>query len=53
VLTLKHAANRSAPDAMVRHNDTFALQAAVDRAIKEKHNVFVPTATTVSSTASR
>jgi acetyl esterase/lipase len=42
VLTLKDPANRTVADAVVRHNDTVALQAAVDRAIKEKQNVFVP-----------
>lgn len=42
VLTLADAANRTVPDAVVRHNDTFALQAAVDRALKEKRNVHVP-----------
>ena len=30
VLTLSHAANRTVKDAVVRHNDTLALQAAVD-----------------------
>jgi hypothetical protein len=42
VLTLKDASNRSVKDAVVRHNDTPALQAAVDRAVKEKRNLFVP-----------
>ncbi len=42
VLTLRGAANRSANDAVVRHNDTSALQAAIDRAVKEKRNLFVP-----------
>ncbi|MFA7006526.1 MAG: hypothetical protein WC429_20960, partial [Verrucomicrobiia bacterium] len=41
-LTLKDAATRSVKDAIVRHNDTASLQAAVDRAIKEKRNVFFP-----------
>jgi hypothetical protein len=41
-LVLKHAANRTVADAAVRHNDTLALQATVDRALKEKRNVFVP-----------
>ncbi|MFA5190724.1 MAG: hypothetical protein WC740_08360 [Verrucomicrobiia bacterium] len=41
-LTLKDAATRAVKDAVVRHNDTVALQTAVDRAIKEKKNVFVP-----------
>ena len=42
VLTLGDEANRTVSDAVVRHNDTFALQEAVDRGIKEKLNVFVP-----------
>jgi len=42
VLTLEDEANRSVNDAVVRHNDTLALQAAIDRAIEEKLNVFVP-----------
>ncbi len=42
VLTLKDEANRSVDDAVVRHNDTLALQEAVDRGVREKLNVFVP-----------
>jgi hypothetical protein len=42
VLTLKDAANRAAADAVVRHNDQLALQAAVDQAIREKRNVYFP-----------
>ena len=42
VLTLSDAANRTVKDAVVRHNDTLALQAAVDRALKEKRRVHVP-----------
>ncbi|MBI5684346.1 MAG: hypothetical protein HZC54_04640 [Verrucomicrobia bacterium] len=42
VLTLTDAANRTVKDAIVRHNDTLALQAAVDQAIKEKRGVYVP-----------
>ena len=42
VLTLADAANRTVKDAVVRHNDTFALQAAVDQALKEKRSVHVP-----------
>jgi hypothetical protein len=42
VLTLRDPANRTAADAVVRHNDTAALQDAVDRAINEKKNLFVP-----------
>jgi hypothetical protein len=41
-LTLSSAANRSAADAVVRHCDHAAIQAAVDRAIKEKRNVYIP-----------
>jgi len=41
-LTLKDAANRSAQDAIVRHCDDAALQAAIDQGIKEKRNVYVP-----------
>jgi hypothetical protein len=42
VLTLGAAANRTANDAVVRHCDNMALQAAIDRAIREKKNVFIP-----------
>ena len=42
VLTLQNEANRTVNDAVVRHNDTVALQEAVDRGIKEMLNVFVP-----------
>lgn len=42
VLTLKDVANRSAEDAVVRHNDDQALQAVIDTAIREKRNVFLP-----------
>ncbi len=42
VLTLRHAANRTAKDALVRHNDQAALQATIDRAIREKRNVCFP-----------
>jgi len=42
VLTLQDEANRDVEDAVVRHNDTFALQEAVNRGIREKLNVFVP-----------
>lgn len=42
ILTLQDEANRTVNDAVVRHNDTFALQEAVDRAIREKLNVHVP-----------
>ncbi len=42
VLTLEDEANRSVDDAIVRHNDTLALQTAIDRARDEKLNVFIP-----------
>lgn len=42
VLTLQDEANRTVNDAVARHNDTVALQEAMDRAVKEKLNVFVP-----------
>jgi len=42
VLTLQDATNRTVQDAVVRHNDTFALQAAVDRALTENRHVRVP-----------
>ncbi|MCX6898062.1 MAG: hypothetical protein NT105_05105 [Verrucomicrobia bacterium] len=42
VLTLSDAANRTVKDAVVRHNDTLALQAVVDQALKEKRGVHVP-----------
>jgi hypothetical protein len=42
VLTLKDAANRSVKDALVRHNDGVAIQAAIDRGIKDKRNVYLP-----------
>lgn len=42
VLTLSQPANRSAKDATVRHNDQSACQSAIDRAIKEKRNVYFP-----------
>jgi hypothetical protein len=42
VLTLSDEANRTVNDAVVRHNDTVALQDAIDRAIAENLNVFVP-----------
>ncbi|NLY00801.1 MAG: hypothetical protein GXY83_32305 [Rhodopirellula sp.] len=41
-LTLRDAANRPAADAVVRHDDSLAIQAAVDRAIQQKQNVFFP-----------
>lgn len=42
VLTLQDEANRTVDDAVIRHNDTFALQETVDRAIKENLKVYVP-----------
>ncbi|MFA5190726.1 MAG: right-handed parallel beta-helix repeat-containing protein [Verrucomicrobiia bacterium] len=42
VLTLRTEANRTASDAVVRHCDSMALQAAIDSAIREKKNVFIP-----------
>jgi hypothetical protein len=42
VLTLQDEANRTVNDAVLRHNDTLALQTAVDLAIREKLNVYVP-----------
>ena len=42
VLTLADAANRSARDAVVRHNDTRSIQATVDQAIRQKLHVLVP-----------
>ncbi len=41
-LTLHDPANRTVKDAVIRHNDTLALQTSVDRALKEKLKVFVP-----------
>lgn len=42
VFTLRDAPNRATDMALVRHSDTAALQAAIDRAIKEQRNVFFP-----------
>jgi hypothetical protein len=42
VITVTDEANATVNDAIVRHNDTEALQAAVDRAVEEKLNLFVP-----------
>jgi len=41
-LILKDAANRSAEDAVVRHCDDAAIQAAVDRALAENRSLFIP-----------
>ena len=43
VLTLRDTANQTGQDAVVRHSDQKAVQAAIHRAIKEKRNVFFPT----------
>jgi hypothetical protein len=42
VLTLAHAATRTAKDAVLRHCDSDALQVVVSRAVREKRNVFFP-----------
>jgi hypothetical protein len=42
VITLKDAPTKSVKDAVLRHRDDSALQAAVDRALKEKKNLFFP-----------
>ena len=42
VLTLRTTANRTAGNAVVRHCDSMAIQAAIDRAVREKRKVFVP-----------
>jgi hypothetical protein len=42
VFTLRDAPNRSVRGSVVRHSDDDAMQAAVDRAVKEKRNVYVP-----------
>ena len=41
-ITLAEAPSKSVGDAILRHRDDAALQAAVDRAIKEKRNVYFP-----------
>ncbi len=43
VLTLRDAPQRTAKLAAVRHCDHEALQAAIDRAVAEKRNLFFPT----------
>lgn len=45
VLTLSAAANRDADDAVVRHCDGPAIQAAVDQAIRDRRHVVVPPGT--------
>lgn len=42
VLTLRDAPSKSVPDAVVRHCDDAALQEAINRALAEHKNVFVP-----------
>lgn len=44
-LVLKHAANRTAKDAVVRHCDAAAMQAAIDAAIAQNCSVFFPPGT--------
>lgn len=41
-LTLKDPCPRAATDAVLRHNDTQALQTAIDQGLKEKRNVYFP-----------
>jgi len=41
-IRLKDAPNKSAKNAVLRHSDSTVLQAVVDRAVKEKKNVFIP-----------
>ena len=42
VISLRDAPNRTTTAAVMRHSDTSALQAAIDRAIVEKRNVYFP-----------
>ncbi|MGD9496585.1 MAG: right-handed parallel beta-helix repeat-containing protein [Armatimonadota bacterium] len=41
-LTLRHAPNRDADDAVVRHTDAAALQAAIDAALAQRKHLYVP-----------
>lgn len=41
-LTLTDAANRATTEAIVRHDDYAALQAAVKQALRQRRNLFVP-----------
>ena len=42
VLTLEDEVKRTVNDATIRHNDTIALQEAINKGVREKLNVFVP-----------
>lgn len=42
VITLRDAPTRTVSKAVLRHCDDAALQSAIDRALKEKRNVYVP-----------
>jgi hypothetical protein len=42
ILTLTDEANRTVSDAIIRHNDTAAIQEAIDLAISKKLNLFIP-----------
>lgn len=42
VITLKDAPNRATKEAVVRHNDNPAIQEAIQVALREKRNVFLP-----------
>jgi len=41
-ITLTDSANRSADDAVVQHNDRGTLQSAIDRAVEENKNLYMP-----------
>jgi len=41
-LVLAAKANRTVKDAVVRHSDTVALQTAIDQAVKQRKNLFIP-----------
>lgn len=42
VIVLKDCATRDAPQTVLRHFDQYALQSAIDQAIKEKKSVLIP-----------
>lgn len=42
VITLKDAPTRAVADAVLRHRDQPAIQAAIDRALAERKNVYLP-----------